>query len=59
MLVLYKIIYWGMCAGLHLGVDSSLPFTSPCELSIHCPAEEGGRGGGGVGEASGLTFSHQ
>lgn len=51
-----EIIYWGMCGGLHLGVGSSRPFTFPCELSIHCPAKEGGGSGG---DASGLTFCHQ
>lgn len=44
VLVLYRIIYWGMCGALHLGAGSSLPFTFPCELSIHCPATELGVG---------------
>lgn len=44
MLLLRRIIYGGMCGALHLGAGSSLPFTFPCELSIHCPATELGVG---------------
>lgn len=44
VLELYRIIYGGMCGALHLGAGSSLPFTFPCELSIHCPATELGVG---------------
>lgn len=44
VLVLYRIIYRGMCGALHLGAGSSLPFTFPRELSIHCPATELGVG---------------
>lgn len=43
VLVLYRIIYGGMCGALHLGAGSSLPFTFPCELSIHCNGAGGGK----------------
>lgn len=50
----YTRLFIGPCvAGCTWGLASSLPFTFPCELSIHCPAKEGGWG------ASGLTFCHQ
>lgn len=41
----YTRLFIGACvAGCTWGLASSLPFTFPCELSIHCPAKEGGVG---------------